>query len=334
MNDDLVLIYSPLQRTFTEGDASVEIQIYRLPDTGWTLEVVDKFDNSTVWDEEFATDQEALDAVLEAIREEGIGALIGEPSAPPVDRQFEQAAAPLRMATPLSVEEIDELNDFLMSDAASDETMAFDCLDGYLTATIIGPTSLNLSQWYHGIWGSKEEDAPAFETIEQAQHIMDLVMRHYNGIVWSLKHDPDTHEPLFNAYTLEDESLEYFDGEMWAYGFMQGLELCRKDWQPLFDDPQGSEWMRPIRLLGEDDLSEEDQALTLRPEQREAITQQIPASVTAIYRYWLPYRQATYERSVAKTIQRTHPKIGRNDPCPCGSGKKFKKCCGMAALLH
>ena len=26
------------------------------------------------------------------------------------------------------------------------------------------------------------------------------------------------------------------------------------------------------------------------------------------------------------------PKIGRNDPCPCGSGKKFKKCCGSGAL--
>jgi preprotein translocase subunit SecA len=24
----------------------------------------------------------------------------------------------------------------------------------------------------------------------------------------------------------------------------------------------------------------------------------------------------------------THPKVGRNDPCPCGSGKKYKKCCG------
>ena len=25
------------------------------------------------------------------------------------------------------------------------------------------------------------------------------------------------------------------------------------------------------------------------------------------------------------------PKVGRNDPCPCGSGKKFKKCCGSQA---
>ena len=29
-----------------------------------------------------------------------------------------------------------------------------------------------------------------------------------------------------------------------------------------------------------------------------------------------------------KTVRRDHDKIGRNDPCPCGSGKKYKKCCG------
>ena len=28
------------------------------------------------------------------------------------------------------------------------------------------------------------------------------------------------------------------------------------------------------------------------------------------------------------TIKRTTPKVGRNDPCPCGSGKKYKNCCG------
>ncbi|MBI5640075.1 MAG: YchJ family protein [Nitrospirae bacterium] len=30
-----------------------------------------------------------------------------------------------------------------------------------------------------------------------------------------------------------------------------------------------------------------------------------------------------------KTVVRAEPKTGRNDPCPCGSGKKFKKCCGI-----
>ncbi|NDD29854.1 MAG: YchJ family protein [Proteobacteria bacterium] len=32
-----------------------------------------------------------------------------------------------------------------------------------------------------------------------------------------------------------------------------------------------------------------------------------------------------------QTVRREHPKVGRNDPCPCGSGAKYKKCCGKAA---
>ncbi len=40
----------------------------------------------------------------------------------------------------------------------------------------------------------------------------------------------------------------------------------------------------------------------------------------------------SHEDHVAKTpVVRASPKLGRNDPCSCGSGKKFKKCCGAAA---
>ena len=35
--------------------------------------------------------------------------------------------------------------------------------------------------------------------------------------------------------------------------------------------------------------------------------------------------------AVVKTVRREEPKVGRNDPCPCGSGKKYKKCHGAAA---
>ena len=39
-------------------------------------------------------------------------------------------------------------------------------------------------------------------------------------------------------------------------------------------------------------------------------------------------RQAAAGPQKVETIVRGQPKVGRNDPCPCGSGKKFKKCCG------
>jgi len=35
--------------------------------------------------------------------------------------------------------------------------------------------------------------------------------------------------------------------------------------------------------------------------------------------------------AIVKTVRREEPKVGRNDPCPCGSGKKYKKCHGAAA---
>ncbi len=80
MNDEHDLIDSPLNQTYTADGHSVEIQIYRMLNTGWTLEVVDDQNNSTVWDGEFATDKEALDAALEDIKAEGIEAFIARPS--------------------------------------------------------------------------------------------------------------------------------------------------------------------------------------------------------------------------------------------------------------
>jgi uncharacterized protein YecA (UPF0149 family) len=39
----------------------------------------------------------------------------------------------------------------------------------------------------------------------------------------------------------------------------------------------------------------------------------------------------TAPKKIVLTQRRPPEKVGRNDPCPCGSGKKFKKCCGAGA---
>src|SRR5262245_56678963 len=61
----------------------------------------------------------------------------------------------------------------------------------------------------------------------------------------------------------------------------------------------------------------------------------IPACVTAIAAYWWGKgpKQISMPLPSGSSIEpaRTPTKVGRNDPCPCGSGKKFKKCCGKAA---
>lgn len=79
MFDENDLIQSPLNQTLHIEGHRLEIHMYRMPDTSWTLEVVDELNNSTVWDGEFKTDQEALDTALADIKAEDIEAFIGRP---------------------------------------------------------------------------------------------------------------------------------------------------------------------------------------------------------------------------------------------------------------
>ncbi len=189
---------------------------------------------------------------------------------------------------PLSEEEIEELDAFLMSGATSFETMTIDELDGYLTAIVIGPTRLDFSHWFPGIWGL--DDAPDFDSPEEAQHIIELIARLMNGIVTEFNDDPDDIAPLFVTSIYPDDAREYTDAIMWTHGFLRGIELCRHDWQPFFDDPNGSKVLRPIYLLGSDDVTLEEEALTETPEQNEALAQQVIESLAWIYRFWLSYR--------------------------------------------
>jgi uncharacterized protein len=243
-------------------------------------------------------------------------------------------ASSLRTMAPLTDAEFDELDRFLLSESTSDETMTMTCLDGYLTAIVVGPTAVMPSVWLPHVWGSTEKNAPEFDSIERAQHILSLMMRHMNGIVWALQHNPNDFDPLFDSFRRESESLDYIDGEAWAHGFMQGVALSREAWQPLFDDSIVGQAIRPIHLLGSDDVTDVEESLTRTPEQREKISEAIPASVAAIYRFWLSRRQNPVRALAGSPQIRRTPKPGRNDPCPCGSGRKFKKCCGVTPTLH
>ncbi len=230
--------------------------------------------------------------------------------------------------TPLTDDEFDELDNFLLYEVDTDEVMTIDIMDGFLHAIAIGPTTLHPKQWLPKVWGT-EEMMPPMESLDQLNHVMGLVMRHFNSIIAGLEQDPSEVCPSWGSTTYRGK--EYDDGEGWAYGFVEGMKLRWDDWQPLLATKQGQAWFRPIGLLGEDDFSSDQDELTKTPDQRAKIALQMPDAVLAMHAYWLPLRHAVYEREVAKSMQ---AKVGRNEPCPCGSGKKFKKCCGAAANLH
>jgi uncharacterized protein len=178
--------------------------------------------------------------------------------------------------SPLSDEEVQELEDFLMEDRDGAEAMMFDTMDGYLHAVAIGPTTLKPQQWLPAIWGHTEAQGmmPAVQSLDQLNRILELFMRHFNSIIAGLEDEPREIYPRWNVR--EFEGREFDDAEGWAWGFVQGVDLCRADWQSLLETAQGQAWYRPIGLLGEDDFGSEQGELTRMPAQRAELSLRIP----------------------------------------------------------
>jgi len=83
MEEDHEVKMSPLCQPVTSDTRTVQADIYEDGAGGWLLEVIDEYHNSTVWDEPFKTDQEALDEAVNTVEKEGIGSLIGQASEAP-----------------------------------------------------------------------------------------------------------------------------------------------------------------------------------------------------------------------------------------------------------
>ena len=235
---------------------------------------------------------------------------------------------------PLSEQELNRLDRLLLLGDLPDDGMILSSLDGYLTALAVGPKTLAPSQWLPPVFSESEPHIPQFESAKEGEELLTLIMRRLNGIIAGLTSEPAELQPIFTVGTYGDDPREYLDAEVWAHGFWSGMQLCWEDWQPLLESEKGQKLVRAIRLLGAPEVAEEEEELTSTPPQREALGEEIPAAVMDMYFYWLPYRRAAFEGTMTETYVRANPKLGRNDPCPCGSGKKFKKCCGAAGTLH
>lgn len=77
MSEEFAPKESELSQVYREGDVSVQIDIYEDGEGSWLLEIVDENKNSTVWEDSFDTEKEALDEAMDALREEGIATFVG-----------------------------------------------------------------------------------------------------------------------------------------------------------------------------------------------------------------------------------------------------------------
>ncbi|HZS81075.1 MAG TPA: UPF0149 family protein [Herbaspirillum sp.] len=185
-----------------------------------------------------------------------------------------------------SDEEFDELDDFLLSDRCAEDAMTMDTLHGFLTALVIGPQEIPMAEWLPRVWGSMDE--PRFGSPREAERIIGLITHMMNEIVITFKVAPEEYEPLFCEYRYEGESL--LDGEAWAWGFWEGVQLRTVEWDPVFHSGI-ADLMRPIYLLGADELEEEEGRLVDDPVKRHRLAIEVESAIPHLYRHWLPHRK-------------------------------------------
>lgn len=241
---------------------------------------------------------------------------------------------------PLSDDELDELDDFLMSDGMPEDSMDISALDGFFAALIVNPNLIMPSEYLPWIWDrEKGQREPAFPTLQYANRMLELIMRHFNDELSAISNG--NFAPLF--YMLEQpDGSEFFDAEEWCMGFMLGISVFGEPWQDVLENHP--EFVAPMVLLG----TEPGWDMLEKSENNKQATQDayeaIADSVASLYDHFRVQREENAKARMARPGR--HPsgllmeavsmsvKVGRNDECPCGSGKKYKKCCGAGPTLH
>jgi uncharacterized protein len=249
-----------------------------------------------------------------------------------------------RMSTEEDIEALDELCQRM---AGFEEHVSLEWLDGYMTALLAGPRRIEADEWlsefadgvFERTFADPDDAAAARAVIDSRWRVLADQLDPEQ-----ILDDPDVLRlaPLMIELTDEDkkrlvdeghikaEELAMLEqtGEVWAAGFLDATLDFPKDWpEPDVETEEGQlydETMLRISslTLDEDELKEvceelyEGEQLT-----RDELIQEALYAAQDLRLYWLDHAPKPPPRRVDALP-------GRNDPCPCGSGKKFKKCHG------
>jgi uncharacterized protein len=207
-------------------------------------------------------------------------------------------------------------------------------LQGFLFAVASAPDLVRPSEWMKEVFGGEEA---GFETLEEAQAILPELMVLYNAVSASVASE---RAALPADCRFRRNVVANLDADapvsMWARGFVRGHHWLKEDWDPYVPDEFDRDFAMVIMTL----------SFFATPTLARALLKELGRTdlveAAALFRRAFPDALAEYARlgrSVSKVLighgvnnePRVHTKVGRNDPCPCGSGRKYKKCCGAVA---
>jgi uncharacterized protein len=222
-------------------------------------------------------------------------------------------------------------------------------VDGYLTALAAGPRAIAFDEWLPVLAGDAFERAfadPEDRAMAEAALRARAAVLADQLDAEALLDDPDRLRlsPLMAAWDDAARTQAVADGEMaaadaaelvtgglWADGFFAAIEDFGADWTAAPDDDEAALFAELLAQVQALRLGEGSEALRAHVQatygdagaERERLVDEACYAVQDLRLWWVDHAPRPATRRVDKTP-------GRNDPCPCGSGRKFKKCHGAA----
>jgi len=193
-----------------------------------------------------------------------------------------------------------------------DGPLNYDGLLGLLHAIALAPSMIPPSSWLEVVWPNGLGDL----TEAEAENAIRLVMRQYNEVM----------SAVADGQLMIPEPEDVDDCKSFAAGYTMGAAL---DHEWINHDDRWT-FAAPFAFLaGQHDLVPEDllQKLQADRDAESSLLKQMAAILYATQESFSEAPQTQLERTSA-VPHPSAPKVGRNEPCPCGSGKKHKRCCG------
>ena len=216
---------------------------------------------------------------------------------------------------------LNELEDAILN--INEDALTIPEIHGFLTAIIIGPNFIPPSIWLPKIF-NRENEMPEFHSYEEAQYVTNSLLVFYNIINEEIDDYPD---PIFPVVGKGKNAKP--DPWLWCSGFIDGINLDEDAWLG-HEDKYLLTMIFPIYYYYDPESFDELSRTASGRKRRgfdKAMLDLIPKSIMLIKDYWLSKR-SQYLKPEGNVISFSRKKPGRNDPCPCGSGKKYKNCCG------
>ncbi len=207
-------------------------------------------------------------------------------------------------------------------------------IHGLFSSIAIAPSPIFPSRWLPYVFGSADGEMPEFntESNEQIEAMLGHVFELFNNTLESV-HD-GTMIPIHCV--INKRGKEYPDCAPWSNGFIWGILGFEEGNWKFPEDRELADKLLPIVYASKikemcSDLYTRE-ALDLMKSQEKNLEALIVDAFWDVKEYLgkdmsdsIPFPSFLGEQT--GTLEHTE-RIGRNDPCPCGSGKKYKKCCG------